>query len=63
MGCHALLQGILPTQESDLHFLHCRQILYHFATRETQAKLTRHRIISDNLSKHSTLDKAKVTVL
>ena len=32
--------GILPTQESDLHLLNCRQILYHWATREAQAKLT-----------------------
>ena len=31
VGCHALLQGILPTQGSKSplqHFLHCRQILY-----------------------------------
>ena len=26
--CHVLLQGILPTQGSNLHLLHCRQILY-----------------------------------
>ena len=29
VGCHALLQGIFPTQESNLHLLHCRWILYH----------------------------------
>ena len=28
MGCHSLLQGILPTQESTLGLLHRRQILY-----------------------------------
>ena len=28
VGCHALLQGIFPTQESHLSLLHCRQILY-----------------------------------
>ena len=28
-GCHFLLQGILPTQGSNLGLLHCRQILYH----------------------------------
>ena len=28
MGCHFLLQGILPTQELNPGFLHCRQILY-----------------------------------
>ena len=27
MGCHALLQGIFPTQGSNLGLLHCRQIL------------------------------------
>ena len=37
VGCHALLQGIFPTQESNPHLLqllHCRQILYRWATRE-----------------------------
>ena len=28
MGCHFLLQGIFPTQESDPGLLHCRQILH-----------------------------------
>ena len=28
MGCHSLLQVILPTQGSNLDLLHCRQILY-----------------------------------
>ena len=28
VGCHFLLQGIFPTQESNLGFLHCRQMLY-----------------------------------
>ena len=28
MGCHALLQGIFPTQGSYPGLLHCRQILY-----------------------------------
>ena len=28
MGCHFLLQGIIPTQGSNLGLLHCRQILY-----------------------------------
>ena len=27
-GCHALFQGIFPTQGSNLCLLHCRQILY-----------------------------------
>ena len=32
VGCHALLQGIFPTQGSNPQFLsllHCREILYH----------------------------------
>ena len=29
--CHFLLQGILPTQESNPGFLHCRQTLYHLS--------------------------------
>ena len=34
MGGHFLLQGIFPTQGSNLHLLHIRQILYRWATRE-----------------------------
>ena len=35
VGCHLLLQVIFPTQGPNLHLLlHCRQILYHWATRE-----------------------------
>ena len=29
VGCHSLLQGIFPSQESNSGLLHCRQILYH----------------------------------
>ena len=28
MGCHFLLQGVFPTQESNLSLLHCSQTLY-----------------------------------
>ena len=28
VGCHALLQGIFPTQGSNLSLTHCMQILY-----------------------------------
>ena len=31
MDCHFLLQGIFPTQGSNLGLLHCRQILYHLS--------------------------------
>ena len=42
VGCHALLQGIFPTQGLNprlLWFLHYRWILYHWATRETHVGL------------------------
>ena len=32
VGCHALLQGVFPTQGLNLGLLHCRQILYYQAT-------------------------------
>ena len=38
VGCHFFLQGIFLTQGSNLcplYFLHCRQVLYHWATWET----------------------------
>ena len=31
VGCHFLLQGIIPTQGLNPCLLHCRQILYHWA--------------------------------
>ena len=31
MSCHFLLQGIFPTQGSNLALLHCRQTLYHLS--------------------------------
>ena len=34
VGCHSLLQGIFPTQGLNSGLLHCRQILYHWATWE-----------------------------
>ena len=35
VGCHALLQGILPTQGSNPDLPHCRQILYHLSYQES----------------------------
>ena len=31
VGCHSLLQGIFPTQESNLGLPHCSQNLYHLS--------------------------------
>ena len=36
VGCYALLQGIFPTQGLNPGLLYCRQILYHWPTREVQ---------------------------
>ena len=33
LGCHALLQGIFPTQGLNPGLPHCRQILYHLSHR------------------------------
>ena len=38
MGSLSLLQGIFPTQGSNPGLPHCRQILYHWATREVQVQ-------------------------
>ena len=35
VGCHALLQGIFPTQGSNPGLLHCRQILHHLNHQES----------------------------
>ena len=40
MGCHSLLQGILPTQGSNPGLQLCRQLLYH----------VRHRILLLNVA-------------
>ena len=34
MGCYSFLQGIFPTQGLNLYLLLCRQVLYHWVTRE-----------------------------
>ena len=39
VGCHALLQGIFPTQGSNPGLLHCRWILYHLIHLWDPAKL------------------------
>jgi len=35
VGCHFLLQGIFPTQRSNLGLLHCRQIFYCLSHQES----------------------------
>ena len=40
VGCHFLLQGIFPTQGSNLGLLHYRQMLYHLSHREALVLLS-----------------------
>ena len=37
VGCHALLQGIFPTQGLNPGFLHFRRVLYHLSQQGSQA--------------------------
>ena len=55
VGCHCLPQGIFPTQGSNPHLLHCRQIFffYHWATKEALYSLLSHLITSKNLISYS----------
>ena len=39
VGCHALLQGIFPTQGSNTGLLHCRQVLYRLSQQESPTDL------------------------
>ena len=55
VGCHFLLQGIFPTQGSNLHLLRCRQILYHWATGEARWRLKKQA----NMWKHSIVEKKR----
>ena len=40
VSCHSLLQGIFPTQGSNLYLLHCRQVLYHPSYQRSPILLT-----------------------
>ena len=47
VGCHAVLQGVFPTQESHLHLLwllHYRQILYRQATAKAPYSIYRYLV-------------------
>ena len=40
VGCHFLLQETFQNQKSNPYLLHCRRILYHWATRDTYIDVT-----------------------
>ena len=56
MDCHAVLQGLIPTQGLNpclLCLMHCRQILYRWATREALMAMSESRsVVSDSLQPH-----------
>ena len=39
VGCHALLQGIFPSQKSNWELFHCRRILYQLTTERQEVPL------------------------
>ena len=39
VGCHALLQGIFPSQKSNWELFHCRRILYQLPTERQEVPL------------------------
>ena len=49
MGCHFLLQGIFPTQGSNLGLLPCRQILYHLSHQGWPQSIARVVFLNENL--------------
>ena len=52
VDCNALLQGIFPTQGSNLGLLHCRQILYRWATREAPEVNVTHQMSNIQTWRH-----------
>ena len=55
MGCHALLQGLFPTQESNLGLLHCRQILYHLSHHGSPCKFVGWSLFNQNIQVYNTI--------
>ena len=51
VGCHALLQGIFPTQGLNVGLLHCTQILYHLSYQGGSFKLFKYKIRQEQPSK------------
>ena len=59
VGCHALLQGIFPTQGSNLGLLHCRWILYHLSHQESPRAL---ECVADPFSRGTSLPRNRTGV-
>ena len=52
VGSHSLLQGIFPTQGSNLGLLHCRQILYHLSHQGSWLKTQHSKNKDHGISSH-----------
>ena len=55
VGCHSLLQGIFPTQGSNLRLLHCRRILYNLSHQGSSIIVSvqfSRSVMSDSLQPH-----------
>ena len=64
VGCHVLLQGILPTQGSNPGLPHCRQNLYCLSHREAQHQAILHAQSQQiNLLKGNGLNAAQILCL
>jgi len=68
VGCHALLQGIFPTQRSNPELPHCRQILYclsHEGSRDSMDRIlipTRSSVLEEERSKSKSSSRT-ITIL
>ena len=49
VGCYSLLQGIYPTQGSNLGLPYCRQILYHLSHQGNSEGMKRRRLLGQML--------------
>ena len=58
MGTYSLLQGIFPTQGSNMSLLHCKQILYHLSYQGSKHLLKKisSTLVSVNMIEAAELD-------
>ena len=65
-GNHSLLQGIFPTQGSNLSLLHCMQILYHLSHQgspEYRIHLYKYWILYEFNNSQDTFIKKNITII
>ena len=57
VGFHSLLQGVFPTEGSNLGPLHCRQVLYHLSYPKRNLKETK-KMNEHNTTKNNVIEKS-----